>query len=57
MHQVALNKAGKGAYIMRKADSKTVYQVAGYDRSSKRWELVDTEDICKVLYLRSSTLV
>jgi len=35
----------KGEFVKRKADSKKVYRVGDYCKTSKRWNLIDSTDI------------
>lgn len=35
----------KGEFVKRKADSKKTYIVGDYDKSSRRWNLIDCEDV------------
>jgi len=57
MKAIAINKAPKGEYIKRKADSVKVYRLGSFDRALKRWEVIDCDDISRCLYLKSSTIV
>ena len=57
MQQVKLKDCKQGEYIMRKPNSKKVYIKHDYDRSTKRYSLMDTEDINRSIWLKGNTLV
>jgi len=57
MKQIALAKVTKGDFVMRKENAKTVYKLNGYCRISKAYELMDTEDISRCIYLKGKTTV
>jgi len=54
---VKINDCKLGEFLKRKSDSKTVYQRGQYDRGTKRYSIIDTEDHCRELFLKSSTMV
>jgi len=54
---VALKNVKPGDFVKRKADSKAVYIKGAYDRTTKSFELVDVEDINRVVYIKASKLV
>ena len=54
---IKLGDVKKGEFIKRKADAKAVYIKGDYDRSSKSYSLIDTEDICREIFLKASTPV
>jgi hypothetical protein len=47
----------KGEYIRRKHDAATTYIRGEYDRSSKRYELRDCDDMNRSIWLKGDTLV
>jgi hypothetical protein len=47
----------KGEFVKRKPDAAKVYRVEGYCRSSKRWELVDADDVNRCVYVKTGTLL
>lgn len=57
MQNIALKNVKPNDYVKRKADSKAVYMKGAYDRTTKSFELVDVEDINRVVYIKSSKLV
>lgn len=54
---VALKNVKPGDFVKRKADSKAVYIKGAYDKTTKSFELVDVEDINRVVYIKASKLV
>jgi hypothetical protein len=54
MQNIILRNVTKGDYVKRKADSKAVYIKGDYDRMTKSFELVDVEDINRVVYIKAS---
>lgn len=46
-----------GDFIKRKPDAKTVYRKGDYDRATKTYTLVDTNDISRAIYLKATTPV
>lgn len=57
MQNIALKNVKPNDYVKRKADSKAVYMKGAYDRTTKSFELVDVEDINRVVYVKASKLV
>jgi hypothetical protein len=47
----------KGDWVRRKEGAKTTYIKEGYDRATKRFELIDVTDIGRSIYLKGSVLV
>jgi hypothetical protein len=47
----------KGEYVKRKESARTVYMVGSYDRVTKRWELTDTEDVNRCIYVKTGTIL
>jgi hypothetical protein len=54
MQNIILRNVTKGDYVKRKADSKAVYIKGDYDRTTKSFELIDTDDINKVVYIKAT---
>ena len=52
--QTMLKNVKPGDYVKRKADANTVYIKGAYDRTTKSFELIDTDDINKVVYIKAS---
>jgi hypothetical protein len=52
-----LRNVARGEYVRRKPDSRTTYVRGEYDRATKRFELIDTEDMNRVVYLKPNTPV
>lgn len=44
-----------GEFVKRKPDARKVYKRGEYDQSSKRYELQDTEDHCRFIYVKKGT--
>ena len=57
MNTLTIKQVKPGDYIKRKADSKAVYIKGAYDRATKSFECTDTEDINRVIYIKSDKLV
>jgi hypothetical protein len=47
----------KGEYVKRKPDAKKVYVVAGYDRHIGKWQLDDTDDTSRCIYVARGTML
>jgi hypothetical protein len=50
---VALKNVKPGTFVKRKADSKAVYIKGVYDRTTKSFELQDTEDMNRFVYIKA----
>ncbi|WP_353239646.1 hypothetical protein [Limnohabitans sp.] len=57
MQTIPLRRVKPGDFIKRKPDAKTVYRRGDYDRATKTYTLVDTDDISRAIYLKATTLV
>lgn len=57
MKIVAIQHVTKGDYVKRKTDSKAVYIKGEYDRSSKAYEMHDTDDINRTIYIKADKVV
>ena len=47
----------RGQYVKRKAKSRGIYLVDGYDRSLRKWQLTDVNDINRAIYVKPGTLL
>ena len=54
MNTLALNQVKSGEYIKRKIDAKTVYIKGAYDKASKSFSCIDTEDICREIFIKAN---
>jgi hypothetical protein len=54
MQNIILRNVKPGDYVKRKSDSKAVYIKGDYDRTTKSFELVDVEDINRVIYIKAT---
>ena len=54
MQNITLRNVKTGDFVKRKADSKAVYIKGAYDRATKSFELVDVEDINRVVYIKAT---
>lgn len=57
MQNITLKTVKPGDYVKRKSDSKAVYIKGAYDRTTKSFELIDTDDINRVVYVKSDKIV
>lgn len=57
MIEIKLSKVKKGEFVKRKPNSQTVYSRGDYERSIKKYSLIDEEDICREIFLKGSTIV
>jgi hypothetical protein len=57
MKIVAIQHVTKGDYVKRKADSKAVYIKGDYIRSAKAYEMRDTSDINRCIYIKADKVV
>lgn len=57
MKIIAIQHVTKGDYVKRKADSKTVYVKGNYCRIAKAYEMRDTDDINRVIYIKRDKVV
>jgi hypothetical protein len=53
MQNITLRNVKPGDYVKRKADSKAVYIKGDYDRTTKSFELQDTEDMNRFVYIKA----
>ena len=54
MDSKKLKDIKKGEFVKRKIDSKTVFIRGEYCRYEKRYELIDVEDINRILYFKGN---
>ena len=54
---MTIAKVPKGEFFKRKENSKKVYTRGEYDRSEKKYECHDEDDISRSIYLKGSTIV
>jgi hypothetical protein len=54
MQNIILRNVTKGDFVKRKSDSKAVYIKGAYDKTTKSFELVDVEDINRVIYIKAN---
>ena len=52
-----LSDLKKGEFFTRKADARKVYRKGDYDRTERKFECDDTNDISRAIYLKGDTLV
>lgn len=57
MQNITLKSVKPGDFVKRKSDSKAVYIKGAYDRTTKSFELIDTDDINRVVYVKSDKIV
>jgi hypothetical protein len=57
MQNITLKNVKPGDYVKRKADAATVYIKGAYDRTTKSFELQDTEDMNRFVYVKADKLV
>ena len=49
---IKIEKVKKGDYVRKKSGAKKTYIAGGYCRYNKRYELTDTEDMNRQIYLK-----
>jgi len=57
MQTMTLKQTPKGEYVKRTATAKTVYVRGEYDPGTKRYSLIDAEDINREIFLKGNTPV
>jgi hypothetical protein len=57
MKIVAIQHVAKGDYVKRKVDSKAVYVKGDYCRIAKAYEMRDTDDVNRVIYIKADKVV
>jgi hypothetical protein len=57
MQNITLRNVKPGDYVKRKADASTVYIKGDYDRTTKSFELTDTDDINRCIYVKADKTV
>lgn len=53
----ALKDLPNGEYVKLKPDGKKVYQKIGWDRSTRKYELMDCDDVNRVVFRKADTQV
>lgn len=53
----AVQAIAKGEYVRRSADAKATYIRGEYCRADKRYELIDTEDTNRAVYVKRDTVL
>lgn len=54
---VAVEAIKQGEFVRRKADSLKTYKRGEYDRSTKRYSLIDCDDHCREIFVKRGTLL
>jgi hypothetical protein len=57
MNTQAVETIKKGEFVKRKADAKGVFTRGDYDKVTKRYSLVDTEDHCREVWVKKGTML
>lgn len=47
----------KGEFVKRRESARTVYRVDGYSKELRRWELTDTTDTNRCIYVKTGTIL
>jgi hypothetical protein len=47
----------QGEYVKRKPDAHKVYKRGEYDRAEGKYELQDTDDHCRYIYVKKGTML
>lgn len=56
-HPAKVEEIKKGEYVKRKADATKVYQRGAYDASTKRYALIDCDDIAREIFVAKGTVL
>jgi len=54
---VAVESIKRGEFVRRKADAVKTYQRGEYDKTSKRYSLVDCDDMNREVFVKRGTLL
>ena len=54
---IAVEALPKGEYVKRKPEANKVYRRGEYDRSAKRYSLIDCDDINHEITVKAGTLL
>lgn len=46
-----------GEYVRRKPDAQKTYKRGAYDRSTRTYELIDCDDICRTISVKATALL
>jgi hypothetical protein len=57
MQTTTLKQTPQGEYVKRTATAKTVYIRGAYDAGTKRYSLIDAEDMNREIFLKGNTPV
>lgn len=57
MQQQTIRTVAKGEYVKRKPDAAKVYKRGEYCRVSKKYALIDCDDINRIVYLKGDAPV
>ena len=58
MNATAVRNVKKGEFVKRKVSARKVYIRGEYDRTSRRYSLVDFEDHCREIFVaRTATVI
>ena len=57
MQSQTIRAVSKGEYVKRKPEASKVYKRGDYCKASKKFELIDCDDINRVVYDKGETLV
>ena len=57
IQQMKLRDVPRGEFVRRKLDARKTYTRGEYDRSAKRYQLDDWDDISRAVYLKGDSLV
>lgn len=57
MKIVAIQHVTKGDYVKRKPDAKGIYIKGDYCRIAKAYEMRDTDDVNRVIYIKRDKVV
>jgi len=57
MEMKTLREVKPGEYFIRKLGAKTVYTKGSYCRENKTFSCIDTEDICREIFLKANAVV
>jgi hypothetical protein len=54
MQNITIRNVKPGDFVKRKSDAVKVYIKGAYDKTTKSFELVDVEDINRVIYIKAN---
>jgi len=50
-------RKAKGQFVRRKQGASKVYQCSGFNRFSRKYELIDMDDFCRVIEVKPSCIL